>query len=274
MSDDIPTSKPLTGLPSNQLISSAEDSPAKTSPLPESKQASTENAAASGLNTLDAFAHYDHATSSWKTYQVCLLTQQWDEFSETWPTSGMTRNGKSFLLPTLVPHTSGKGSGLWLTPSVEDAGRQGKAAAWQEYLEEGRTTQARLRNQVMWRTPTVEDAQDRTWARNNRGEPKLSSQAKYGQHSRWPTPTADDASNVNPKANRRPGLVSKVNERQTFQTPTTPRPHDSENTVGKYYSSQNTQDLTAAVAKTGGQLNPMWVEWLMGYPVGWTDLKG
>jgi len=24
--------------------------------------------------------------------------------------------------------------------------------------------------------------------------------------------------------------------------------------------------------KTGGQLNPMWVEWLMGYPIGWTEL--
>ena len=25
--------------------------------------------------------------------------------------------------------------------------------------------------------------------------------------------------------------------------------------------------------KVGGQLNPTWVEWLMGYPPGWTDLK-
>lgn len=24
---------------------------------------------------------------------------------------------------------------------------------------------------------------------------------------------------------------------------------------------------------TGGQLNPTWVEWLMGWPLGWTDLK-
>jgi DNA (cytosine-5)-methyltransferase 1 len=24
---------------------------------------------------------------------------------------------------------------------------------------------------------------------------------------------------------------------------------------------------------TGGALNPMWVEWLMGWPLGWTDLK-
>jgi len=23
----------------------------------------------------------------------------------------------------------------------------------------------------------------------------------------------------------------------------------------------------------GGALNPMWVEWLMGWPLGWTDLK-
>ena len=28
----------------------------------------------------------------------------------------------------------------------------------------------------------------------------------------------------------------------------------------------------ALPAKVGGQLNPTWVEWLMGYPVGWTDL--
>jgi len=26
-------------------------------------------------------------------------------------------------------------------------------------------------------------------------------------------------------------------------------------------------------AQVGGQLNPMWVEWLMGWPLGWTDLK-
>jgi hypothetical protein len=24
---------------------------------------------------------------------------------------------------------------------------------------------------------------------------------------------------------------------------------------------------------SGGQLNPMWVEWLMGFPLGWTDLE-
>jgi hypothetical protein len=27
-------------------------------------------------------------------------------------------------------------------------------------------------------------------------------------------------------------------------------------------------------AGNGGQLNPSWVEWLMGFPIGWTDVYG
>jgi hypothetical protein len=29
----------------------------------------------------------------------------------------------------------------------------------------------------------------------------------------------------------------------------------------------------AVMASDGGHLNPQWVEWLMGFPIGWTDLK-
>jgi hypothetical protein len=32
-------------------------------------------------------------------------------------------------------------------------------------------------------------------------------------------------------------------------------------------------NLSMVVHPTSGQLNPMWVEWLMGWPIGWTDLK-
>ena len=39
----------------------------------------------------------------------------------------------------------------------------------------------------------------------------------------------------------------------------------SEKTLAK-----NTRPLSE---QTGGQLSPMWVEWLMGYPKGWTDLN-
>jgi hypothetical protein len=29
----------------------------------------------------------------------------------------------------------------------------------------------------------------------------------------------------------------------------------------------------AVMASDGGHLNPEWVEWLMGWPIGWTDLR-
>jgi hypothetical protein len=36
-------------------------------------------------------------------------------------------------------------------------------------------------------------------------------------------------------------------------------------------------NLESVVAQTdpivGGQLNPTWVEWLMGFPLGWTDCE-
>ena len=61
--------------------------------------------------------------------------------------------------------------------------------------------------------------------------------------------------------------------REACPTPTTPRPHDSENTVGKYYKGQKQKDLTYQVARNGGQLNPQFVAWLMGYPLAWSDMR-
>lgn len=35
----------------------------------------------------------------------------------------------------------------------------------------------------------------------------------------------------------------------------------------------NLEEAVAASGSIGGQLNPMWVEWLMGFPLGWSDLS-
>lgn len=35
-----------------------------------------------------------------------------------------------------------------------------------------------------------------------------------------------------------------------------------------------TEERRSMAAGNGGQLNPTWVEWLMGFPIGWTDLEG
>ena len=50
----------------------------------------------------------------------------------------------------------------------------------------------------------------------------------------------------------------------------TPTSHMAKETNAPSEHNRNTPTLTA---QAGGKLNPMWVEWLMGWPLGWTDLK-
>lgn len=49
---------------------------------------------------------------------------------------------------------------------------------------------------------------------------------------------------------------------------TTPCADDTGYRKGKY-----AQGGTALSTQIGGQLNPTWVEWLMGFPLGWTALE-
>jgi hypothetical protein len=54
---------------------------------------------------------------------------------------------------------------------------------------------------------------------------------------------------------------------RTWPTPTA---HNAKETNAPSEHNRNTPTLTA---QAGGSLNPTWVEWLMGWPLGWTDLK-
>jgi hypothetical protein len=171
------------------LMSSRAASRAKT-------LASLENSAAwgkapdpaSGPRLSDLLASYDRATSSWRTSQHCLLAQAKNEadglaeFSETWPSAGMMRNGKTYQRQPWALPIAESASGSWLTPRASDTGKGENQATFLRRMG------------------------DRT--------------AKcFGS------------------------LAAQVN---------------------------------AQVTSAGGQagpLNPTWVEWLMGFPTGWTDLQ-
>ena len=118
-------SQSLTTLPNSeaptlgQLTLFAEDFPAKTFPSRARASALMGNAPAYGATMPDSLAKYDPASSLWRTSQLCL-DGELAEFSETWPRSGMTRNGTLYPLPTLVLHTSESESGLWQTPVADD----------------------------------------------------------------------------------------------------------------------------------------------------------
>jgi hypothetical protein len=158
------------------------------------------------------------------------------EFSETWPRSGLMRNGIAYQLPPLVRLTDEIGSGLWATPmpSDVDGGRTTKG--------KHRQSETGLRRQVMWPTMTARDRH--TLAKASRGAGSLERGQQWvpslvvAAHM-WPTPAERDYRHPNAK------------------------PY-SERGGGK-----KGEQLPNAV---GGSLNPMWVEWLMGFPLGFTDL--
>lgn len=127
----------------------------------------------------------------------------------------------------------------------------------------------------MWQTPVADDAVNRKAGKwNSRGEPKLSGQVLSPAH--WPTPTV--CGNYNQKGMSKSsgdGLATAVKKRM-FPTATA--------TAHKGWSKNHNRAATndridytiereAYQAGQAGQLNPVFVEWLMGWPVGWTELK-
>jgi hypothetical protein len=48
---------------------------------------------------------------------------------------------------------------------------------------------------------------------------------------------------------------------------------EPKSTVVKLTGRKATDPQVGLADQVGGSLNPMWVEWLMGWPLGWTDLK-
>lgn len=92
----------------------------------------------------------------------------------------------------------------------------------------------------------------------------------------WPTPTANDwkgagyQKGTNGKRyDTLPGAARK------WPTPTARLGAQRGAQAKRYHDPKRSNDLDDAVAATGtvGQLNPTWVEWLMGFPLGWTDLE-
>ena len=110
---------------------------------------------------------------------------------------------------------------------------------------------------------------DRLWIMahaDSRGEPKLSAQVKYGKNSLRPTPSKSDGTCGPGNSGRDGGL----NLRTAVKQLPTPTARDWRSGTGTKKRDGHAPGLPEVVQ---GQLSPDWVEWLMGWPVGWTSLE-
>lgn len=243
------TSEPLTvSLGQAALMWFLAASPAKISAQPAKVLDSTASEVDSGAKWQGSFAKYDRNTSLWKTAQFSLLGDS-EEFLETWPRWGSMRSGASFLRPIPALTICENESGLWQTPVADDAVSRvnGKINS---------RVEPKLSAEVkMWPTPNVigfrSDGELKLLASASASEQeylRMSSRAARSKQERhWPTATAT-------------ATASKGSSQASLKR--------------KDGSSRENDRLDHAVmASDNGQLNPDWVEWLMGWPIGQTALK-
>jgi hypothetical protein len=98
-----------------------------------------------------------------------------------------------------------------------------------------------------------------------------------GMAKLYPTMTVADVAGGPTKPNSKhphsPKLAQVV--KRTWPTARSSDYKGSSMHVAKKGRNPQTNSLVDAVefpAETNGRLNPNWVEWLMGFPIGWTDL--
>ena len=264
-----------------KLMSSAVDSRVRTSHVPEKVQDSKGPGRDSGLNLPESLAKWDRNTSSWRTHQ-CLLFEDLTECLETLPKWGMTVGGECWA-QTMPEHlTRESESGCWVgTPTMCDAlGTVGRSERFKT------KTPTPTEYAKTWPTPRAGNPGSR---RPGTGGKVLSEEVKT-----WPTPTVAEATKIGAQANYgqvglnnhprirgnptrekmqkdRAGLDGGTKTQQTWPTPRCFMHKDALTDRGKSNLGEVINEKEN-MTKTG-QLNPSWVEWLMGWPIGWTDLK-
>jgi hypothetical protein len=192
----------------------------------------------SGRRLPVSFAQFARDGSSGRMFAVsstASLDGSSAPFSGTWPTWGTALDGVCGELPTLERYTSANESSLLPTPDTGMGPHGARGVSSNPKHQSGRSLEAFART---WPTPTSRD---------------------------WKDGSAAACANVPPN-----GLLGRV----VHQWPT-PKGSPS----GPDYARMNRpqsggDDLATAIARaTPGALNPTWVEWLMGFPLGWTALE-
>ena len=203
-----------------------------------------------GLTRSTSFAEYDPCSRTWKTYQACLLGGA-SSYGELWR-KVRTDSGALRLRP-VSPPTSDVFTETWPKSGTTRSG-----VAYPLPKQELRIaaidggvlpTPATVDTGTMFNRSAIEGAALR---------PTLGAMARFNL---WPTPHgfSPDGKSNGPSGNE---LGRAVNQ---FMTPMAA----ARDSTPKQFKRGNPN----LAAQVGGSLNPTWVEWLMGWPLGWTDLE-
>jgi hypothetical protein len=192
-----------------------------------------------GLSVGGCYANYDPERHCLKTLQDSLLLME-DGFSmelcRTFTKAGMMRNGRIFPLLTWEHGISATGSGLSVTDEKKPLWPTPKAQNKNGAVKHGEGGLDLQTAVLLWPTPTVNGNNNRKGASKKAGD-GLATAVRL-----WPTP-------------RTAGMCGGTGNWEQLKNKCT-----------------DIEEARKMGAGNGGQLNPDWVEALMGYPQGWTDI--
>lgn len=238
-----------------------EASRARTSARQVKEPALMVPALAFGGKCTELSMRYDRNSHSWKTH-LCLWDEDLPESSVILPKSGTMRNGLCWERTTWEPRTSVNASGylVWIgTPTASGKKRS-------EKFREGNKLPNPHEFVEMFPSPLASD--------HKRRGPNSKQQGLSEFVRMFPTPTASCGGK---ESNRKTGkkLITVVSQ---FPTPRTKGMCGGTGSFQKMKSLEtqgiiSSEERRQMTAGNGGQLNPTWVEWLMGWPLEWTALK-
>ena len=132
----------------------------------------------------------------------------------------------------------------------------------------GKPSLETMARKCLWPTPTKGDAK-RSGSRSAERSAAHAGTSLTDAVCRRSTPLAKDSRDAR-RSKRAQGGPTLVDAVRRFPTPAA--------TDGKTCGSpgqrrRQLSDPAQEVIPAGGLLNPEWVEWLMGWPIGWTDLQ-
>jgi hypothetical protein len=164
----------------------------------------------------------------------------------TWKLKGIGRKRFVFQLVPSMPRTEETGFGLWPTPRTGKTTDENEES-WMKRHERGEVATPPLALAVkMHPTPTNSMVTEADFIQAKFHSSKRPS---YQDAKMWPTSTTRDY--------RHSGSKEGYEKRK-----------------GKHVQALNEQVCWGENGlQTGGSLNPTWIEWLMGFPLGWTDLN-
>ncbi len=209
----------------------------------------------------------------WQLSTADQLLEQWELFSETWPTSGMTQDGQVFELQTQAHLISGSEFSSLPTPNTMDGLPPRSAGARERQLYRGGSTSKRsssgnLREDILQVLPTTraqhgEDRNNRIYERNSSQPQNLENALAMLPTTR--TSMANGASQKELDAGNPKGRLETVTNWGKFE----PAIRRWEETIGRPAPAPTKPD-----GKDGNhRLSSAFTEWMMGLPQGWiTDV--